>query len=83
MILSDKGEVFTVEKEPAHWEVIDHITIEGRDGESAPARIDRLLINAPGRIVRIEGSPAARMGLAEGDMLLTITPPSTRARSSA
>ncbi len=56
VILSDKGEVFTVEKEPAHWEVIDHITIEGRDGESVPARIDRLLINAPGRIVRIEGA---------------------------
>jgi len=55
VILSDRGEVFTVEKEPAHWEIIDHITIKGPDGTVVAAQADRLLVNAPGRILRIEG----------------------------
>ena len=56
VIVGDKGEVFTYEREPAHWEVIDHITIKGVDGTVVPAKADRLLVKAPGRIVRIEGA---------------------------
>ncbi|MEN6337915.1 MAG: hypothetical protein ABFE01_26985, partial [Phycisphaerales bacterium] len=56
VIVSDKGEVFTVEREPVHWEVIDHITIKGVDGAVMPAKVDRLLVKAPGRILRIEGN---------------------------
>ena len=56
VIVSDKGEVFTYEREPAHWEVIDRITIKGVDGTVVPAKADRLLVKAPGRIVRIEGA---------------------------
>lgn len=55
ILLNDKGEVFTFDREPAHREVIDHITVKGPDGVVRPAQLDRLLTQAPGRILRIEG----------------------------
>jgi hypothetical protein len=55
ILLNDRGEVFTFDREPAHREVIDHITVKGPDGVVVPARADRLLTKAPGRILRIEG----------------------------
>lgn len=59
VILSDRGEVFTFEREPAHWEVVDRITVRGPGGAVVPAQADRLLVEAPGRILRIEGSMPA------------------------
>ena len=55
VILNDKGEVFTFEREPTHREVIERITVKGPDGVVVPAQADRLLTKAPGRILRIEG----------------------------
>ncbi len=59
ILLNDQGEVFTFDREPAHREVIDHITIKGADGVVVPARADRLLTKAPGRILRLEGKVPA------------------------
>jgi len=60
VLLNDRGEVFTFEREPTHREVIDRITVKGPDGTVLPAKADRLLTKAPGRILRIEGKlPAA------------------------
>ncbi len=59
ILLNDQGEVFTFDREPAHREVIDHITIKGADGVVMPAKADRLLTKAPGRILRIEGKVPA------------------------
>jgi S1-C subfamily serine protease len=60
VILNDQGEVFTFEREPTHREVIEQITVKGPDGTVLPAKADRLLTKAPGRILRIEGKlPAA------------------------
>ena len=56
VIVSDKGEVFTFEKEPAHREVVERITIKGPGGIVVPAKADRLLVQAPGRILRIQGA---------------------------
>jgi len=56
VIVSDQGEVFTFEKEPAHHEVVERITIKGPGGIVVPAQADRLLVKAPGRILRIEGA---------------------------
>jgi hypothetical protein len=55
IILNDRGEVFTFDREPTHWEVIERITVRGPDGTVLPARAQRLLTRAPGRILRIEG----------------------------
>jgi hypothetical protein len=55
ILLNDRGEVFTIDREPTHREVIDHITVRGPDGTVLPARADRLLTKAPGRILRVEG----------------------------
>jgi hypothetical protein len=55
ILLNDRGEVFTIDREPAHREVVDRITVRGPDGTVLPARADRLLTRAPGRILRIEG----------------------------
>ena len=60
VLLNDQGEVFTFEREPTHREVIERITVRGPDGTVLPAKADRLLTKAPGRILRIEGKlPAA------------------------
>lgn len=60
VLLNDRGEVFTFEREPTHREVIERITVRGPDGTVLPAKADRLLTKAPGRILRIEGKlPAA------------------------
>ncbi|MCL5281657.1 MAG: PDZ domain-containing protein [Planctomycetes bacterium] len=55
IILNDRGEVFTFDREPTHREVIERITVRGPDGAVLPARAERLLTKAPGRILRIEG----------------------------
>jgi hypothetical protein len=55
VLLSDKGEIFTFEREPTHREIIERITVKGPDGTVLPAKADRLLTRAPGRILRIEG----------------------------
>ncbi len=55
VLLNDQGEVFTFDREPAHREVIERITVKGPDGTVLPARPDRLLTKAPGQILRIEG----------------------------
>jgi hypothetical protein len=55
VLLNERGEVFTIDREPTHREVIDRITVRGPDGTVLPARADRLLTKAPGRILRIEG----------------------------
>jgi len=55
VILSDKGEVFTSEARPQLDENVAGITVKGPDGVVVPARADRILANAPGRVVRITG----------------------------
>ncbi|MBP7053348.1 MAG: PDZ domain-containing protein [Phycisphaerae bacterium] len=55
VILSDQGEIFTSDREAAHWEVVDHITVKGPGGTVVPAKPDRLLVKTSGRILRIEG----------------------------
>jgi hypothetical protein len=55
VILNGQGEIFTFEREPTHREVIERITVTGPDGTVLPAKADRLLTKAPGRILRIEG----------------------------
>ncbi len=59
VLLNDRGEVFTFEREPTHREIIERITIKGPDGTVLPARAERLLTKAPGRILRIEGKVPA------------------------
>jgi hypothetical protein len=60
ILLNDQGDVFTFEREPTHREVVERITVTGPDGTVLPARAERLLTKAPGRILRIEGKlPAA------------------------
>ncbi len=55
VLLNDRGEVFTFEREPTHREIIERITVKGPDGTVLPAKADRLLTKAPGRILRVEG----------------------------
>lgn len=55
VLLNDQGEVFTFEREPTHREIVERITVRGPDGTVLPARAERLLTKAPGRILRIEG----------------------------
>lgn len=60
VIISDKGEVFTFEKELPSADVVSKITVTGPDGMVMPAEADRLLVKAPGQVVRIVGElPAA------------------------
>jgi hypothetical protein len=60
ILLNDRGEVFTFDREPTHREVIEQITVRGPDGTVLPAKADRLLTKTSGRILRIEGKlPAA------------------------
>jgi hypothetical protein len=65
VILNDRGEIFTFEREPVYRETVDRITVQGPDGTSVPARPGRLLVRAPGRIVQLEGQlPASWRPLA-------------------
>jgi hypothetical protein len=60
VIISDKGEVFTFEKDLPSADVISKITVTGPDGVVVPAEADRLLAKAPGQVVCIVGElPAA------------------------
>jgi hypothetical protein len=69
VIISDKGEILTFDKEPVYGDTVDRITVRGRDGTVVPARADRLLMKAPGRILRIEGAmPAGWKALAFTDL---------------
>jgi hypothetical protein len=63
VLLNDRGES-SRSAEPTHREVIERITVKGPDGTVLPAKADRLLTKAPGRILRIEGKlPAAWLPL--------------------
>jgi hypothetical protein len=59
VIVSDKGEVLTFDKEPVLNDTVAKITIRGQDGTVMSAKADRLLMTAPGRILRIEGAMPA------------------------
>jgi hypothetical protein len=60
VIVSDEGEVLTFDKEPVYGDTVAQITVRGCDGSVATARADRLLMQAPGRVLRIKGEmPAA------------------------
>ena len=48
VIVSDKGEVFTPERQPQLSDVVAKITVAGWDGQIVPAEADRLLTRASG-----------------------------------
>jgi len=59
VIVSDKGEIFTFDKDPVYLDTIAGITVEGPDGKAVPATFDRLLVKTGGRILRLsEPMPA-------------------------
>jgi len=74
VLLSDRGEVFTFDRLPVHREVIDRITIKGPDGTVVAARADRLLTQAPGRLLRVEGKLPAGWQPLEFAKLEEVTP---------
>lgn len=53
LIVSDKGEIFTFDKDPAYLDTVASITVEGPDGKVVPAAFDRLLVRTGGRILRL------------------------------
>jgi hypothetical protein len=53
VIISETGEVFTTERELQYPQTVAKITVTGWDGKVLPAKADRLLLKAPGRILRI------------------------------
>jgi hypothetical protein len=53
VIISDTGEVFTTERELQYPQTVSKITITGWDGKTVQVKPDRLLLKAPGRILRI------------------------------
>jgi hypothetical protein len=55
VIVSDKGEIFTFDKDPVYLDTVAKITVEGPDGTVAPAQFDRLLVKTAGRILRLPG----------------------------
>lgn len=55
VIVSDQGEVFTFEQQPVDPNTIARITVRGADGVVVSALPDRLLVKAPGTILRIDG----------------------------
>jgi len=55
VIVGDKGEVFTFDRDPIYPETVAKITVKGLDGTVVPARADRMLLKAPGQMLRIEG----------------------------
>ncbi|UCD49568.1 MAG: hypothetical protein JSW27_18800 [Phycisphaerales bacterium] len=75
VILSESGEVLTLERQPQLSEVVDHITVRGWDGAVVPAQADRLLTKAPGRIVRLaEALPEEWRALSFAELAETPTP---------
>ncbi len=59
VIVSDKGEIFTFDRDPAYLDTVASITVEGPDGKVVPATFDRLLVKTGGRILRLsEPMPA-------------------------
>ncbi|MGE5297187.1 MAG: PDZ domain-containing protein, partial [Solirubrobacterales bacterium] len=56
LIVSDTGVVFSFEPRSIEPNSIARITLRGADGVVVPARPDRLLIKAPGTILRLEGT---------------------------
>jgi len=75
VIISDAGEVFTLEKQPQLSEVVEKITVRGWDGAVVPAQADRLLTKAPGRVVRMaEAMPEAWRALSFVELAGTPTP---------
>lgn len=55
VIVSDKGEIFTFDKDPVYMDTVAKITVEGPDGTVVPAEFDRLLVKTSGRILRLSG----------------------------
>lgn len=74
VILSDRGEVFTFDKDPLYREVIERITVTGVDGVERPAQADRLLVRTSGRILRIEGGLPAGWKPMQFDAIGDVTP---------
>ncbi len=55
VIVSDKGEIFTFDRDPVYMDTVAKITVEGPDGTVVPAEFDRLLVKTSGRILRLPG----------------------------
>jgi len=55
VIVGDKGEIFTFDRDPAYLDTVAKITVEGPDGTVVPAEFDRLLVKTSGRILRLPG----------------------------
>ena len=55
VLISERGEIFTDEKDPLDWDNVERITVTGPDGVVMGAQPDRLLIGAPGQILRVTG----------------------------
>jgi len=75
VIISEAGEVFTLERQPQLSDVVDRITVRGWDETVVPAQADRLLTKAPGRIVRLaEAIPGTWQALSFAELEETPTP---------
>jgi len=59
VIISDKGEIFTFDRDPVYLDTVARITVEGPDGTVAPATFDRLLVKTGGRILQLTGDMPA------------------------
>jgi hypothetical protein len=69
VIVSDKGEIFTLDKDPVYLDTVAGITVEGPDGKIVPAAFDRLLVKTSGRILRLtEPMPAGWKALPFADV---------------
>jgi len=69
VILSDKGEIFTFDKDPVYLDTVAEITVKGPDGTVVPAKFDRLLVKTAGRVLRLaESLPAGWKALQFADI---------------
>ncbi len=59
VIVSDKGEIFTWDRDPAYLDTVAEIRVKGPDGTVVPAKFDRLLVKTAGRILRLTGEMPA------------------------
>lgn len=55
VIVGDKGEIFTFDRDPAYLDTVAEIRVKGPDGTVMPAQFDRLLVKTAGRILRLAG----------------------------
>ncbi|MBN1509782.1 MAG: PDZ domain-containing protein [Sedimentisphaerales bacterium] len=55
VILSDKGEILTFDRDPVYLDTVASITVKGADGKALPATFDRLLVKTSGRVLRLTG----------------------------